>query len=133
MTNDESNSADDSASIAPQEHPAILEKHRSRVLFETLVMRLGCGASNVDFVRFFDARCTINQIVDWRRNRARVPGWAWSYIGVRLRARAAADLDFAKQTDAADRQRRANNIAKFNQRRFAPQTLAEAEKKKPGV
>jgi hypothetical protein len=132
MTNDESNSAADAESIAPQEHLAVLAKHRSRVLFETLVMRLGGGHSNVDFVRFFDSRCTINQVVDWRRNRARIPGWAWTYLGVLLRARAAADLDFARQTDAADRQRRANNIAKFNARRFAPQTTASSEKEKAG-
>ena len=132
MQNDESNSVEHAASIAPQEHPAELAKHRSRILFDTLCMRLGCGTSPADFVRFFDAKATYNQIIDWRRGRARIPGWAWEYLGTRLRARAHADLDYAKETDRAERQRRAANIRKFNARRFATQMPADSPKEKAG-
>jgi|ERR1700719_1409280 len=124
MTNADSEFAAEAEHVSPQEHPDTLAKHRSKQLFETLVMRLGCGAGHADFVRFFDAQCSYNQIVDWRRGRARIPGWVWSYLGVRLRSRAQTDLDFAKQTDAADRQRRANNIRKFNAYRFAQKEKA---------
>lgn len=129
MADNESQSGAPAERDAPQEHPANLAKHRSKVLFETLVLRLGCGHSHADFVKFFDARCTINQVIDWRRGRARIPGWAWTYLGVRLRARAETDLDYARQTDAADRQRRANNIAKFNRSQAALQAAPIAQKK----
>lgn len=95
-------------------------------------MRLGCSHGHADFVRFFDARVHYQQIVDWRRGRARIPNWIWEYLEARLVARAQTDLDYAKQCRKADRQRRAANIKKFNARRFAPQTLAAAENKKAG-
>lgn len=131
MENNESNSAADAESVAPQEHPADLAKHRSKILFETVVTRLGCGWGHAEFVKFFSARVSYQNIVDWRRGKARIPNWAWEYLEASLTTRAQTDLDYAKQCRKADRQRRVANIRKFNANRFAPQTLADAEKKKP--
>ena len=125
MQTDDSQSAADAESVAPQEHPADLAKHRSKILFETLVVRLGCSHSHADFVRFFDARVTYNQIVDWQRGKARIPNWAWEYLESRLVARAQTDLDYAKQCRKADRQRHMANIRKFNQSRFVKEKPAD--------
>lgn len=132
MQNDDSEIAANAASIESQVVAGDLAKHRSKILFETLVTRLGCGHGHADFVRFFDARMSYQQVVDWRRGRARIPNWVWEYLESRLVARAQTDMDFAKQCRKADRQRRANNIAKFNARRFAPQGDLLPKKKEAG-
>ena len=113
----DSNSTLEPIGDASQEYPVQLAKHRSRLLFETLMQRLGSGTGHADFVRFLDARASYDQIRDWRRGRARIPNWAWESLEAMLTARAQADLDYARMARKADRQSRASNIGAWNARR----------------
>jgi hypothetical protein len=105
---------------ASQEYRPKLDRHQSKELFEAVLIRLGVGASHSDVERFFNGRARYTAIVDWRRGRARLPRWAWSYMAAMLRNSSAADARFADQCELADGSTGMGgrpNILKWNARR----------------
>jgi len=130
------NLAQASASVAPQDVAERLTKQVAVPLFEAALLRLGRAWTHNEVVLLFNSRVSWNTVQDWRRGRRRVPQWAWDYLGLLI------DQNIADDTSVRDRVRNPpivapgrgshNNIAKFNARRFAPQTTASSEKEKAG-
>ncbi len=126
------NSAQASIADASQDVAERLPKQVSLPLFEAALARLGCAATHGEVTALFNGRATFNQIRDWRRGRARVPKWAWDYLGVLLDQHIMADslvrASLANPPNIAPGQGSHRNIAAWNARRAA----LIAEKKKAG-
>jgi hypothetical protein len=123
MENETQNFARPSDANAPQDVAKLLAKQVAVPLFEAALIRLGRAGSHGEVVTLFNDRASYTAIQDWRRGRRPVPQWAWDYLGLLL------DQNMADDASVRERVRKPplvaqgrgahNNIAKFNQRRFA--------------
>jgi|HubBroStandDraft_4_1064222.scaffolds.fasta_scaffold00027_53 hypothetical protein len=136
MTNGTQNLPQATEGDASQEHPEPLPNAAAPPPIEQLILHLVPSRKHSEIVRLFDGRVGYSTIKHWRRGRREAPEWAREMLIAKLEERANACMILAHRIRlhyaVVERRKPHQGMPRGYAGRFAPQTLADAEKKKAG-